>query len=806
MANKQSGPQKTLRDTVAPVWSPETVARQRAMAEALLRPGQGGGQKITNWAEGLNALAEGFMGGRANRRSDAAEERGLAERSRALGNYLSQTQSAAPVTGGGFGMAALPASNGGGPVNVDGGNFGSLFAAKEAEYGLPPGYLGRAAQIESNNNPNAKNPNSSAGGLFQFIDSTAKQYGLANRFDPVQATDAAARLAADNGSYLRSRLGREPTAGELYLAHQQGAGGAAKLLSNPDGSAVSSVGGAAVRLNGGQGGMTNAQFASKWTGKFGSPVASYASVQTASAPEPLSATPAPANAPVQVASLDPSIGYDSALGQGAMRATGQTQAAPTYQPGAIAGDDSQMSPEDQARMASLRTPYNAANVQPYSGPGAIADAPGYIYDREGFRPAGTQPQANIAQPQTVQSGPQPYQISQGPAPYETRPQSLGSLLVGSAPAQQPSGNAAMIGEMLANPWTRDIGEQLALREMQRSPAETWETIQQPDGSVWQRSTQTGQLSQVAAAPKADDPYLTAGGAIYDTRTGQWMQPPTGPQKRNTTVVDGVVVDTDTGQPVYQSPNAGQPTTRFLSPAEIQQNGLDPAKPWQVDRDGKVSSPGGGGVNVTVNGNNGPDQDLLSTLGKKEGEAWAGYKESGTNSAGMMQDLDLMDELQKQAPQGPIQGRIAQAFPGLSSAGAAHTSLVNRIAPTLRAPGSGATSDIEYNGMLQSLPSLANYPEANAAISSMMRAKAQINVERSRVIDSVQNGEITVAQGRQQIAELNSRSIMTPQIEATFSGLGIDVRAPANAAEPPAGSGLSSEEWQAMPPEDRELFQ
>lgn len=147
------------------------------------------------------------------------------------------------------------------------GGLGDLFARKEAELGLPPGYLQRTAAIESSGNPNAQNPNSSAGGLFQFIDSTAKQYGLTNKMDPVASTEAAARLAADNKAVLSRALGREPTAGELYLAHQQGGGGATKLLANPNARAVDVVGADAVRLNGGNPNMTAAEFASRWVSK-----------------------------------------------------------------------------------------------------------------------------------------------------------------------------------------------------------------------------------------------------------------------------------------------------------------------------------------------------------------------------------------------------------------------------------------------------------------------------------------------------------------------------------------------------------
>lgn len=143
-----------------------------------------------------------------------------------------------------------------------------VIAAKARQYGQDPAYMLRQAQIESGGNPNAQNPRSSAGGLFQFIDSTAAQYGLRDKFDAEAASDAAARLARDNGAYLTPRLGRDPTPGELYLAHQQGAGGAAKLLSNPDAPAASLVGAKAVTGNGGSTDETAAQFAARWTGKF----------------------------------------------------------------------------------------------------------------------------------------------------------------------------------------------------------------------------------------------------------------------------------------------------------------------------------------------------------------------------------------------------------------------------------------------------------------------------------------------------------------------------------------------------------
>ena len=135
-------------------------------------------------------------------------------------------------------------------------------------YSAPNSYLARLAEIESAGNPNAKNPNSSAKGLYQFIDSTAKQYGLADPYDPEAATAAAQKLTDDNRAYLRKTLGREPSEGELYLAHQQGMAGAAKLLANPNELAANLVGADAVKLNGGNSNMTAQQFADKWISKF----------------------------------------------------------------------------------------------------------------------------------------------------------------------------------------------------------------------------------------------------------------------------------------------------------------------------------------------------------------------------------------------------------------------------------------------------------------------------------------------------------------------------------------------------------
>jgi hypothetical protein len=50
------------------------------------------------------------------------------------------------------------------------------------------------------------------------------------RLDPHAAALMAGELAADHAAYLRGRVGREPTAGELYVAHVLGPQGSARLI------------------------------------------------------------------------------------------------------------------------------------------------------------------------------------------------------------------------------------------------------------------------------------------------------------------------------------------------------------------------------------------------------------------------------------------------------------------------------------------------------------------------------------------------------------------------------------------------
>jgi len=143
-----------------------------------------------------------------------------------------------------------------------------IMANLERKYNLPSGYLARTRQIESAGGRKTYNPDSGAAGDFQFIPRTAKEYGLKDPYNFEASADAAARLAVNNRKVLAKSGIEDPSAAQLYLAHQQGAGGATQLLAAGNRPATSVVGENAVLWNSGDAAVTGPGFAQQIMAKF----------------------------------------------------------------------------------------------------------------------------------------------------------------------------------------------------------------------------------------------------------------------------------------------------------------------------------------------------------------------------------------------------------------------------------------------------------------------------------------------------------------------------------------------------------
>jgi hypothetical protein len=135
------------------------------------------------------------------------------------------------------------------------------------EPGWYDAYNGRTEQIENPaHDPNARSP-AGAGGFKQWTPSTAARYGvtIGDRASEEQGMRA---LTRDNFNALQNGLGRAPTPAELYLAHQQGAQGALRLMADPSRRAADIVGMKAITGNGGTADMSAGQFVAMWQAKF----------------------------------------------------------------------------------------------------------------------------------------------------------------------------------------------------------------------------------------------------------------------------------------------------------------------------------------------------------------------------------------------------------------------------------------------------------------------------------------------------------------------------------------------------------
>ncbi len=166
--------------------------------------------------------------------------------------------------------------------------------------------------VESGGNPNATNPNSSASGLGQFIDSTwldtirnarpdlagkSDSELLALKSDPQLSREMTEAYANQNQAIL-SKAGVPVTPGNTYLAHFAGPGGAVKVLqADPSAPVESVLGAAAVNANPFLRGMTVQGLQSWADRKMGG---------SSPQPQPVSASPAaPPSAPLMAPQRPP---------------------------------------------------------------------------------------------------------------------------------------------------------------------------------------------------------------------------------------------------------------------------------------------------------------------------------------------------------------------------------------------------------------------------------------------------------------------------------------------------------------------
>lgn len=101
------------------------------------------------------------------------------------------------------------------------------------KYDVDPSVLATFARIESSGRAGVKT--GSYKGLFQLSDGEFRKYGgEGNIYDPADNADAAAQKLKFEAQQFEASYGRAPSVLDLYMIHQQGEGGYAAHMANPE--------------------------------------------------------------------------------------------------------------------------------------------------------------------------------------------------------------------------------------------------------------------------------------------------------------------------------------------------------------------------------------------------------------------------------------------------------------------------------------------------------------------------------------------------------------------------------------------
>jgi hypothetical protein len=142
-----------------------------------------------------------------------------------------------------------------------------------------------------------------------------------------------------------------------------------------------------------------------------------------------------------------------------------------------------------------------------------------------------------------------------------------------------------------------------------------------------------------------------------------------------------------------------------------------------------------------------------------------YIGEGETARTQRSDLGTLRELSRNLGSQGMRAPIAAALgPYAEAAGIkidglseiqAFQSIVSRMAPQMRPPGSGATSDFEFKQFMNSLPQLAQTPEGREMVHRTLDAMAEYKEQRAEIASKVLNKELDRTEGEKMLRALPS---------------------------------------------------
>jgi hypothetical protein len=155
--------------------------------------------------------------------------------------------------------------------------------------------------------------------------------------------------------------------------------------------------------------------------------------------------------------------------------------------------------------------------------------------------------------------------------------------------------------------------------------------------------------------------------------------------------------------------------------------------------------------------------FAEVMGSKRAEQFNSMIAEGEQGQSALSDIGQLRELSRglgnqgqaaavKSALGPYAEALGINIEGLSDI-QAYESIISRLAPTMRPPGSGATSDFEMRQYLNALPGLVRNPQAREMVLDTMQATAEYNVRRGQIAAAVAAGEMGRTDAEKALREL-----------------------------------------------------
>lgn len=476
-----------------------------------------------------------------------------------------------------------------------------------------------------------------------------------------------------------------------------------------------------------------------------------------------------------------------------LRLAGQQRAETPVEPQRVqmaAGPAATMSDADPIQIdrappvarptAPLPTPRPAAFGAPGTGPGLTAEEGGALAFAPQMQPGATMaraPAPSAAAPSPAAAGPtnSVAAVAAALAGRQGAPAAPAATPGQSAVAQALGVNPRVL-EAATSPYASPATKQVAgliLRQQIEASQKNAE-YNRPDAVQQRQLTIEGQRltndKTRRDLSRVETETMTApNGQVFEREKGkpgaQWQPSLTLPQKP----ADPTVTQRELADENAARAQKGQPPLSMLE---------------YRTQIGRASAPS---VNI--------DQKQESEFGKETGKALAKrFDAMATEGDEASQNMALVTELKRlggkidfgaPAVAKQLLGRVGIKTEGVSDIEAFDT-LINRLTPQQRVPGSGATSDFDAKMFRNSLPQLMNTPEGNALVISTIEKLQSNKIARGDIAMRVQIGELKPSEG---IAEIRKLQAEARAMSDAVKDFGKPKAAP-GAAQAPASTGMA----------------